>query len=112
VAAAAFSGHYEGSVPFIFDTNVIFPGDGTMNFDQNGKVAHTEINRPTEETSETATAITFPNTGTTGDCMGDARRKQRKDMTQLRRSDALTQNIKLLRKEQVRGGRLERVMII
>ena len=45
VAVAALSGHYEGSVPFILDMNLIFPGDGTMNFDQNVKIAHTEIMR-------------------------------------------------------------------
>merc|ERR1712224_1142975 len=80
-AVSALSGHYEGSVPFILDMNLIFPGDGTMNFDQNVKVAHQEIKCPTEKISETATAVTFPNIATTGDCMGDALRKQKKDVT-------------------------------
>ena len=79
--AATLSGHYEGSVPFILDMNLNFPGDGTMNFDQNVKVAHKEIKCPTEKISETATAITFPNIATTGDCMGDALREQKKDVT-------------------------------
>merc|ERR1711920_1048127 len=78
---STLSGHYEGSVPFILDMNLIFPGDGTMNFDQNVKVAHKEIKCPTEKISETATAVTFPNIGTTGDCMGDALRQQKKDVT-------------------------------
>merc|ERR1739844_507399 len=81
VAVAALSGQYEGSVPFILDMNLIFPGDGTMNFDQNVKVAHKEIKCPTEKISETATAITFPNIANTGDCMGDALRDQKKDVT-------------------------------
>merc|ERR1712093_590771 len=81
LAVSALSGHYEGSVPFILDMNLIFPGDGTMNFDQNIKIAHTEIKCPTEKISETATAVTFPNTATTGDCMGDALRAQKKDVS-------------------------------
>jgi len=79
--AATLSGHYEGSVPFILDMNLNFPGDGTMNFDQNVKVAHKKIKCPTEKISETAAAITFPNIATTGDCMGDALREQKKDVT-------------------------------
>merc|ERR1719478_1882500 len=72
VAVAALSGHYEGQVPFILDMNLIFPGDGTMNFDQNVKVAKIEIKCPTEKIAETASGVTFPNIATTGDCMGDA----------------------------------------
>merc|ERR1719264_1861346 len=79
--SATLSGHYEGSVPFILDMNLIFPGDGTMNFDQNVKIAHTEIKCPTEAISETATTVTFPKIGNTGDCMGDALRKQKKDVS-------------------------------
>merc|ERR1712083_352603 len=81
LAVSALSGHYEGQVPFILDMNLIFPGDGTMNFDQNVKVAHQEIKCPTEAISETATAITFPNIAKTGDCMGDALRGQKKDVS-------------------------------
>merc|ERR1712066_1221985 len=80
-AVSALSGHYEGCVPFILDMNLIFPGDGTMNFDQNVKVAHQEIKCPTEKISETATAVTFPNIANTGDCMGDALRGQKKDVS-------------------------------
>merc|ERR1739845_157711 len=81
VALSSLSGHYEGSVPFILDMNLIFPGDGTMNFDQNVKVAHQEIKCPTEKIAETATAVTFPNIANTGDCMGDALRGQKKDVS-------------------------------
>merc|ERR1711959_839364 len=70
-----------GQVPFILDMNLIFPGDGTMNFDQNVKVAKIEIKCPTEKIAETASGVTFPNIATTGDCMGDALRKQKKDVT-------------------------------
>merc|ERR1719235_117876 len=80
VAAAALNGRYEGQVPFILDMNLIFPGDGTMNFDQNVKVASIEIKCPTEKIAETASGVTFPNIQTTGDCMGDALR-QKKDVS-------------------------------
>jgi len=59
VAVAALNGHYEGQVPFILDMNLIFPGDGTMSFDQNVKVASIEIKCPTEKIAETASGITF-----------------------------------------------------
>merc|ERR1719231_4594 len=81
LAVSSLSGHYEGSVPFILDMNLIFPGDGTMNFDQNVKVAHQEIKCPTEKIAETASAVTFPNIANTGDCMGDALRGQKKDVS-------------------------------
>ena len=58
--------------------NLIFAGDGTINLDQNVKIAHTEIECPTEKISETAVAIMFPNTGTTDDGMSDTLRKQKK----------------------------------
>merc|ERR1712110_864774 len=78
---SALSGAYEGGVPFIIDMNLKFNGDGTMDFDNNIKVAHQDINCPGSKIAETATAITFPNIGNTGDCMGDALRKQKKDVT-------------------------------
>merc|ERR1712196_580148 len=81
VAVSALSGHYEGQVPFILDMNLIFPGDGTMSFDQNVKVASIEIKCPTEKIAETASGVTFPNIATTGDCMGDALRQQKKDVS-------------------------------
>merc|ERR1719335_884467 len=80
---SALSGTYEGKVAggLILDMTVKFNGDGTMDFDNNVKVAHQEIKCPAVKIAETATAITFPNIGNTGDCMGDALRKQKKDVT-------------------------------
>merc|ERR1719450_1556227 len=78
---AAPSGHYEGSVPFILDMNLNFNGDGTMDFDNNVKVAHQEIKCEKVVIAVTDTAITFPNIGKTGDCMGDALRQQKKDVS-------------------------------
>ena len=48
---------------------MIFPGTGTMDFDQNVKIAHTEIKCPGEKISETATAVTFPNIANTVVCI-------------------------------------------
>merc|ERR1711991_111504 len=70
-AASAISGTYKGSVPFILDMTIIFPGDGTMNFDQNVKVASTEVKCPAEKIAETDAQITFPNSAADGDCLGD-----------------------------------------
>merc|ERR1719487_2741837 len=81
VAVAALSGTYEGGVPFILDMTVKFNGDGTMDFDNNVKIAHQEIKCAAVKIAETAAAVTFPNIGNTGDCMGDALRKQKKDVT-------------------------------
>merc|ERR1712050_242572 len=75
---AAPSGAYEGSVPFIIDITMVF-GASTVNADINVKIAHQEIKCPTEAVAYSATAVTFPNTATTGDCMGDALRGQKKD---------------------------------
>merc|ERR1712050_572252 len=49
--------------------------------DINVKVAHQEIKCPTEKVAYSATSVTFPNIATAGDCMGDALRKQNKDVT-------------------------------
>merc|ERR1711959_801086 len=57
---ADLSGEYDGSVPFILDMVLKFPGDGTVDFDQNVKVASTEIKCPTEKIAETDAEITFP----------------------------------------------------
>merc|ERR1712159_723104 len=78
-AAATLSGTYKGSVPLILDMTITFPGDGTMNFDQNVKVASVEVKCPTEKIAETDAQVTFPETGSDGDCMGDALRGQGKD---------------------------------
>merc|ERR1712228_29263 len=80
LALAAPSGAYEGSVPFIIDITMDF-STSTVNADINVKVAHQEIKCPSEAVAYSATAVTFPNIGTTGDCMGDALRKQSKDVT-------------------------------
>ena len=83
VMLSALSGTYEGKVAggLILDMTVKFNGDGTMDFDNNVKVAHQEIKCAAAKIAETATKITFPNIGNTGDCMGDALRKQKKDVT-------------------------------
>merc|ERR1719420_2436770 len=52
-----------------------------MSFDQNVKVASIEIKCPTEKIAETAAGVTFPNIAATGDCMGDALRQQKKDVS-------------------------------
>merc|ERR1712176_872716 len=78
LALAAPSGAYEGSVPFIIDISMDFSAS-TVNADINVKVAHQEIKCPSEAVVYTDTAVTFPNIGTTGDCMGDALRGQKKD---------------------------------
>jgi hypothetical protein len=77
--ASTLSGTYTGSVPFILDMTITFPGDGTMDFDQNVKIASTRVQCPTEKISETDTQVIFPETGAEGDCMGDALRSQSKD---------------------------------
>merc|ERR1712083_945331 len=63
-------------------------GDITMDFsadtvdaDINVKAAKQEIKCPTEAVTYSDTAVTFPNIGTTGDCMGDALRGQKKDVS-------------------------------
>merc|ERR1719214_507362 len=64
--------------------NLTFPGDGTMNFDQRVEDLYAPpiyIKCPTEEIAETASGVTFPNIATTGDCMGDALRKLKKDVS-------------------------------
>jgi len=78
-AASTLSGTYKGSVPFILDMTIVFPGDGTINFDQNVKVASTEVKCPKETIAETDSQVTFPNSGSDGDCLGDALRGQKKD---------------------------------
>merc|ERR1712139_281417 len=75
------SGEYDGSVPFILDMVLKFPGDGTVNFDQNVKVASTRIQCPTEKIAETDSEVSFPDAPNDGDCMGDALRGQGKDVT-------------------------------
>merc|ERR1711991_786183 len=78
-AASTLSGTYTGSVPFILDMTIVFPGDGTMDFDQNVKVASTEVKCPKEKIAETDAQVTFPESASEGDCLGDALRGQKKD---------------------------------
>merc|ERR1712070_690841 len=47
--------------------------------DINIKVAHQEVKCSGEKIAMSDTTITFPSTGNTGDCMGDALRGQKKD---------------------------------
>merc|ERR1719401_2055873 len=78
LTATALSGQYEGSVPFIIDITMDFSAE-TVNADINVKVAHQEIKCPSEAVVYTDSAVTFPNIGKPGDCMGDALRGQKKD---------------------------------
>jgi hypothetical protein len=78
-AAAPPSGKYCGSVPFIIDNTVTFKGDGTVDLDINVKIAHQRVTCPGEAVAVTDTQVTFTNSATTGDCMGDALRGQKKD---------------------------------
>merc|ERR1712137_974635 len=80
LALAAPSGSYEGSVPFIIDITMEFSAS-TVNADINVKVAHQEIKCPSEAVAYSATAVTFPNVAKAGDCMGDALRGQKKDVS-------------------------------
>merc|ERR1712167_66316 len=74
------SGLYEGGVPFIIDVQMTFSGS-TVDADINVKVAHQEIKCPGEPTAISGSTISFPNITKTGDCMGDALRGQKKDVT-------------------------------
>merc|ERR1711881_698911 len=78
---AAPTGIYCGSVPFILDMSVTFNSDGTLDFSNNVKIAHQDIECKAEPYTLSGSTITFPNIGKTGDCMGDALRKQGKDVS-------------------------------
>merc|ERR1719282_1157489 len=77
---SAPSGVYEGSVPFIIDITMDFSAS-TVKADINVKVAHQEIKCPSEAVAYSATTVTFPNVAKVGDCMGDALRGQKKDVS-------------------------------
>jgi hypothetical protein len=81
---AAPTGKYTASVPFILTMTLNFNDDGSMDFDNNVKIAHQEINCPKTKVAITDAAVTFPNIGNTGDCMGDALRGQKKDVTKFK----------------------------
>merc|ERR1719217_1599796 len=78
---AAPTGSFEGSVPFIIDIVMNFDSATSVDMDINVKVAHQEIKCPGEAIAVSDTTITFPNTGKTGDCMGNALRGQKKDVS-------------------------------
>merc|ERR1712093_649832 len=63
------------------DISVNFNADGTMDFDNNVKIQHQEVKCPKVAITVTDTTVTFPNIQKTGDCMGDALRGQKKDVT-------------------------------
>jgi hypothetical protein len=77
--AAAPSGKYCGSVPFIIEVDITL--GTTADVDINVKIAHEEVKCPSEAVSISDTQVTFPNVATTGDCMGDNLRDQSKDPT-------------------------------
>merc|ERR1711998_474826 len=61
MAAAALTGSYEGSVPFIIDVTADFDGSDKADVDVNVKVASTRITCPGETIAETDAQVTFPN---------------------------------------------------
>merc|ERR1711981_931319 len=77
--AAAVSGAYEGSVPFIIDVNMDFTSDSAVDADINVKVASVRVTCPGEVYSSDGSLITFPNAPTDGDCLGDGVRSDGKD---------------------------------
>merc|ERR1719198_1782656 len=81
--AAAPSGTYEGSVPFIIDVKLTIVNATSLDMDLNVKIAHEEVKCQSEVIATGDTVITFPNAAKDGDCMGDSLRKQHKDPTKL-----------------------------
>jgi len=61
--------------------SVTFNSDNTMDFYDNVKIAKQVISCKSEPITVSGSSITFPNIGKTGDCMGDALRKQKKDVS-------------------------------
>merc|ERR1711920_738020 len=59
-AAAAPSGKYEGSVPFIIDITADFTSMTSADFDINIKVAKQEVKCPAVAVAISDTAVTFP----------------------------------------------------
>merc|ERR1719262_2085086 len=84
VAVAAPSGPYEGSVPFIIDITMDFKSATSVDADINVKIAHQDIKCPGEAIAASVTEVTFSNIGNAGDCMGDALRKQKKDVSKFK----------------------------
>merc|ERR1719174_3052297 len=81
---AAPTGTYEGSVPFIIDITMDFKSATSVDADINVKIAHQDIKCPGEAIAAGDTEVTFSNIGNTGDCMGDALRKQKKDVSKFK----------------------------
>merc|ERR1712066_256754 len=81
LVAAPPTGTFEGSVPFIIDILFTFDSATAVDMDVNVKIAHQEIKCKGEAIAISGNSITFPNTGKTGDCMGDALRGQKKDVS-------------------------------
>merc|ERR1712147_437195 len=78
-AAAALTGSFEGSVPFIIDVSADFDGSDKADVDVNVKVASTRITCPGETIAETDAQVSFPNAVNDGDCLGDGVRSDSKD---------------------------------
>ena len=80
MAVAVPSGKYEGSAPFIVDLSLDTVSSTVVDSDINIKIAHQEVKCPTETNAIFDTGITFPNSASTGDGMGDNQRTQKKDV--------------------------------
>ena len=65
-------GSCKGSVPFIIDLMRDFNGDQTTDLDLSTRVPKPQVACKGEAIAVANSKVTFPNTGTTGDCMGDA----------------------------------------
>merc|ERR1712070_234534 len=70
-AAAAPTGAWEGSVPFIIDVNMDFKSDSQVDADINAKVASTRITCPGENFAFSGSEVSFPDALKDGDCLGD-----------------------------------------
>lgn len=73
------TGSYCGSVPFILDNRIVINSATSADLDINIKIAHKEVKCTAEAIAVSGSTVSFPHTGTTGDCMGDALRSQGKD---------------------------------
>merc|ERR1712032_1724646 len=85
-ALDAPSGVYEGGVPLIIDVKVTINSGTSLDLDLNVKIIKDEVKCAGEATATSATDITFPNSGNTGDCMGDSLRNQHKDPSKVKLS--------------------------
>ena len=83
VIAAAPSGTYKGSMPLIIEVTVTIGSSTTLDMDINLKIEGTRWRCKAETVVTSATTITLPNREKTGDCMGDAMRKYKKNPSKL-----------------------------